>query len=185
MRKERLPNSILLFSASPVARGRYAAPSMEEGENFRQANLPRRMPDGTQRTGHRLARPGEKVGPLAVQAARSRSTLAATSVSVVPLWARLKGRWRCYHVRHRRSSRLCPEWCAEDERWRVSCLAPQLHGSNGVLDRALHGCPTLSSFSRFGWKLWRFVCSVYTMCKEPLGVRRSARFLRLCACHIF
>lgn len=35
---------------------------MEEGERFRQANLPRRIPDATQRTGHRLARPGEKVG---------------------------------------------------------------------------------------------------------------------------
>lgn len=46
-----------------VPSNRYVAPSIEEGEQFRQANLPRRIPDKSQPTNYRLARPGEKVSP--------------------------------------------------------------------------------------------------------------------------
>ncbi|CAM9754098.1 unnamed protein product [Scytosiphon promiscuus] len=39
----------------------YVSKSLREGENFRQANLPRRIPDAKQPTQFRLARPGEKL----------------------------------------------------------------------------------------------------------------------------
>ncbi|CAM9582421.1 unnamed protein product, partial [Ectocarpus sp. 12 AP-2014] len=39
----------------------YVSKSLREGENFRQANLPRRIPDDKQPTRYRLARPGEKL----------------------------------------------------------------------------------------------------------------------------
>ncbi|CAM9629055.1 unnamed protein product [Scytosiphon promiscuus] len=39
----------------------YEEPSAEKGEEFRQTNLPRRIPDDNQPTNFRLARPGEKL----------------------------------------------------------------------------------------------------------------------------
>ncbi|CAM9490348.1 unnamed protein product [Pylaiella littoralis] len=47
--------------ATTAAPPGYVSKSLREGEKFRQANLPRRIPDSTQPTNFRLARQGEKL----------------------------------------------------------------------------------------------------------------------------
>eukprot|EP00752_Nemacystus_decipiens_P002303 g2179.t1 len=54
----RVPRYEDTAADSPPA---YEAPSVAKADEFRQTNLPRRMPDKDQPTRHRLARPGEKL----------------------------------------------------------------------------------------------------------------------------